>query len=77
MKFGSQGFSEIVVDSSVRSGKACIKGTRISVGDVLGYLSIGMSFAELIEDFPKLTEEGIRQALGYAAARERRISIVP
>jgi len=71
-----QGFSEIVIDSNVRSGKACIKGTRITVGDVLGYLAIGMSFAELIEDFPKLTEEGIKQALGYAAAREKRIHVI-
>lgn len=71
-----KGFSEIVVDPNIRSGKACIKGTRITVGDVLGYLSIGMSFTELIEDFPKLTEEGIKQALAYAAAREKRIQVI-
>ncbi|MFK8165631.1 MAG: DUF433 domain-containing protein [Lewinella sp.] len=71
-----QGFTKIVVNPSIRSGKACIKGTRITVGDVLGYLSIGMSFAELIEDFPKLTEEGIKQALAYAAAREKRIHVI-
>ena len=71
-----QGFSEIVVDPNVRSGKACVKGTRITVGDVLGYLSIGMSFTELMEDFPKLTEEGIKQSLAYAAAREKRIHVI-
>ena len=71
-----QNFSEIIMTADVRNGKPCIRGTRITVGDVLGYLSIGMSFAELIEDFPKLTEEGVKQALAFAAAREQRTHIV-
>ena len=67
-----QGFDQIVVRADVRSGKPCIVKTRITVGDILGYLSIGMTFGEIIENFPKLTEEGIRQALAYAAAKENR-----
>jgi uncharacterized protein (DUF433 family) len=55
---------------------ARVKGTRITVGDVFGCLSIGMSFTELVEDFPKLTEEGIKQALAYALAWEKRIYVI-
>ena len=69
-------FSQIVINPEVRSGKVCVKGTRITVGDVLGYLSIGMTFEEILEDFPKLTEEGIKQALAYAAAREKRTHVI-
>jgi uncharacterized protein (DUF433 family) len=43
---------------------------------VFGCLSIGMSFTELVEDFPKLTEEGIKQALAYALAWEKRIYVI-
>jgi uncharacterized protein (DUF433 family) len=56
----------------VRSGKVCVKGIRITVGDVLGCLAIGMSFTELVEDFPKLTEEGIKQALAW----DKRIYVI-
>jgi|GEM_PF-5057585 uncharacterized protein (DUF433 family) len=51
---------------------ARVKGTRITVGDVFGCLAIGMSFTELVEDFPKLTEEGIKQALAW----EKRIYVI-
>ncbi|MEL7160086.1 MAG: DUF433 domain-containing protein [Bacteroidota bacterium] len=67
-----QGFSMIEVDPDVRTGKPCLRGTRITVGDVLGYLAIGMTFEELLEDFPKLSREAIFQALAFAAARENR-----
>ncbi|MEO0731302.1 MAG: DUF433 domain-containing protein [Bacteroidota bacterium] len=71
-----RGFSEIVITPGVRSGRACIVNTRITVADVLGWLSIGMSFNEIIEDFPELSEESIKQALAYAADRERRTVVV-
>lgn len=44
---------------------------RITVGDVLGWLASGMSAAEILEDFPELTEVDIRAALAFAAERER------
>ena len=44
----------IVVDAQVRSGKPCIRGTRISVGDVLDYLAGGMSDDQILQDFPQL-----------------------
>ncbi|MBI2827743.1 MAG: DUF433 domain-containing protein [Acidobacteria bacterium] len=64
----------ISVNPAVRSGKTCIKGTRITVYDVLEYLAGGMSEDEILSDFPDLTREGIRACLAFAAARERRLS---
>ena len=62
----------VVVDPNIRFGKPCVRGTRISVGDVLGYLAGGMSEAEILADFPQLTRDDIRACLAYAAERERR-----
>lgn len=64
----------IFVDPAVRSGKACIKGTRITVYDVLEYLAGGMSEDEILDDFPDLKREDIRAALAFAATRERRLA---
>ena len=64
----------ITVDSSVRSGKPCVKGTRITVYDVLEYLAGGMSEDDILADFDDLAREDIRACLGFAAARERRVS---
>jgi uncharacterized protein (DUF433 family) len=63
----------IVIDPLVRSGKPCIRGTRIAVADVLDYLGGGMSTAEVVDDFPDLTAEDIQACLAFAADRERRI----
>lgn len=62
----------ITIDPSVRFGKPCVRGTRLSVGDILGYLAGGMSEADLLSDFPQLTQDDIRACLTYAAERERR-----
>jgi len=64
----------ISVDPAVRGGKPCIKGTRITVYDVLEYMAGGMSEKEILSDFPSLTVEDIRACLAFAAARERRLS---
>lgn len=58
----------------VRGGKPCIKGTRITVYDVLEYLAGGMTEDKVLSDFPDLTREDIRAALAFAAARERRLT---
>jgi uncharacterized protein (DUF433 family) len=63
----------IVIDPEIRFGKPCIKDTRITVFDVLGWLGAGMTVPEIIEDFPELSENQIRACLLYAANRERRI----
>ncbi len=64
----------ITVNPAIRSGKPCIKGTRITVYDVLEYLAGGMSEDQISSDFPDLAREDIRAALAFAAARERRLS---
>mgnify|MGYP001584392403 FL=1 len=64
----------ITVTPGVRSGKPCIKGTRITVYDVLEYLAGGMTEAQILADFPDLTAEDIRACLAFAAARERRLA---
>lgn len=53
-----------------RSGKPCVKGTRITVYDVLGWLSQGMTPQEVMEDHPELRIEQIQACLSYAAERE-------
>lgn len=67
----------ITIDPRIRSGKACIRGTRISVSDVFDYLGGGMSVQEVLEDFPDLTLEDIRACFAYAADRDRRLNVVP
>jgi len=62
----------ITVDSTVRSGKPCVTGTRITVDDVLEYLAGGMSEDDILADFADLAREDIRACLAFAAARERR-----
>lgn len=67
----------ITLDPTVRFGKPCVRGTRISVGDVLGYLASGMTEAQVLADFPTLMHEDILACLAFAAERERRIMPVP
>ena len=64
----------ISVNPAVRSGKPCIKGTRITVYDVLEYLAGGTTEDEILSDFPDLTRDDIRATLAFAAARERRLA---
>lgn len=68
--------SIITQEPGKRGGRPCIRGMRIAVSDILGWLAAGMSHAEIIADYPELTEEDIRAALAYAADRERRIVTV-
>ena len=68
----------ITTNPAVRFGKPCVRGTRLTVGDVLACLASGMSEAELLEDFPQLTHDDILACLAYAADRERLlISLTP
>ena len=67
----------ITITPDVRFGKPCVRGTRITVGDILGYLAGGMSEEQILADFPQLTREDIRACLAYAAERERRTLGIP
>ncbi len=64
----------ITCTPGVRSGKACVTGTRITVSDVLEYLASDMSQEEILADFPDLRPEHIQAVLRYAAEREKRLS---
>jgi uncharacterized protein (DUF433 family) len=69
-------YSDIIrIEPGKRGGKPCIRGLRITVYDVLGYLASGMSHAEVLHEFPDLTEEDIRACLAYAADRDRKAEI--
>lgn len=65
--------AHIVVDPQVRFGKPTVRGTRITVGDVLSYLAAGMSEDDILGEFPQLSREDIRACLAFAAERERRL----
>lgn len=57
----------ITLEPGKRSGKPCIRGLRITVYDVLGYLASGMTHDEILADFPELEKEDIYAALEYAS----------
>jgi uncharacterized protein (DUF433 family) len=63
----------ITIEPGKRGGRPCVRGLRIAVADVLGWLAAGMSHREILADYPELTDEDIRACLAYAADRERRI----
>ncbi len=65
--------NHITLEAGKRGGRPCIRGMRISVADVLGWLAAGMSHEEILSDYPELTEEDVRACLAYAADRERRV----
>lgn len=67
----------ITIEPGKRSGKPCIRGTRMTVTDVLEYLAGGMTQEEILKDFPDLTSDDIRACLAFAADRERKLAAIP
>ena len=67
----------ITIEPGKRGGKPCIRGMRITVYDVLGYLASGMTTDEILADFPDLTREDIQACWAFAADRERRLVSIP
>jgi uncharacterized protein (DUF433 family) len=65
----------ISIDPEIRFGKPCIKGTRITVYDVLSWMANGMSQEEILEDFPELNQIQIQACLAYAADREHKLKV--
>ncbi len=65
----------ITIEPGKRGGKPCIRGMRMTVSDVLGYLAAGMSEDDILRDFPYLTRDDIRACLAFAADREKRIAL--
>jgi uncharacterized protein (DUF433 family) len=70
-------FERIVIDPTIRSGKPTVRGTRLTVGDVLAYLASGSPETELLASFPQLTHEDVLACLAFAAERERRVIVDP
>jgi uncharacterized protein (DUF433 family) len=66
----------IVIDQGIRFGKPCIKGTRITVGDILQWLSEGISTSEILEDYPLLKDVHITAVLAFAARREEITKVI-
>ncbi len=63
----------ITIEEGKRGGRPCVRGLRITVADVLGWLAAGLSHEQILADYPELTENDIRACLSYAADRERRL----
>jgi uncharacterized protein (DUF433 family) len=63
----------ITIQAGQRGGKPCIRGMRITVYDILSWLSMGMSTEQIIDEYPELQVEDIYAALSFAADRERSI----
>ena len=68
--------THIVIDNEIRFGKPCIKGTRIAVGDILQWLSSGMTEQEILEDYPELEKAHIKAALAFAAERDKMTRVI-
>jgi uncharacterized protein (DUF433 family) len=66
----------ITMEPGKRGGKPCIRGLRITVYDVLENLASGMTHADILREFPYLTEDDIRACLSFAADRERKLEIL-
>ena len=69
--------ARITIDPQVRFGKPCVRGTRLTVGDVLGYLAAGRTESELLEEYPQLEHDDVLACLAFAAERERRLLAIP
>jgi uncharacterized protein (DUF433 family) len=66
----------ISIDPEIRFGKPCIKGTRITIADILGWLAADMTHEEILNDYPSLAKEHINAALAFAADRETMVKII-
>jgi uncharacterized protein (DUF433 family) len=64
--------SRITKEPGKKSGKACIRGMRFMVSDVLGYLASGMTIDEILIEWPQLEKEDILACLDYAAQKEEK-----
>lgn len=67
----------ITIEPGKRGGKPCIRGMRITVGDVLAWLAAGMSHEEIRSDFPEITDTDIRACLAFAAEKESHAVFLP
>lgn len=65
----------ITIEPDKRSGQPCIRGLRITVWDVLGWLAAGQKQEEILADFPELDPEDFRAVFDYAARLGRKVAL--
>ena len=72
-------FQRITLNPGVMGGKPCIKGTRVTVGTILGLFTSGADKTEILELYPYLSAEDLTAALGFATWRseEREVPLSP
>jgi uncharacterized protein (DUF433 family) len=67
--------TRITVDPRVMGGKPCIRGLRVTVGTIVGQLAAGRSIVQVLDDYPYLEEDDIREALSYSAWRASEVEV--
>ena len=67
----------IIHSAGVMGGKACIRGTRVTVATVVGQVGTGQSIEDLLTDYPYIEREDVLQALRYAAWLSEEREVVP
>ncbi|MGA7414502.1 MAG: DUF433 domain-containing protein [Bryobacteraceae bacterium] len=67
--------TRITIEPGKRSGQPCIRGLRITVWDVLGWLAAGKTEDQIIEDYPELEKDDFRAVYEYAARMGRRVAL--
>lgn len=70
-----QNLTRITFDPNVMGGKPCIRGLRVTVGTIVGLVAAGYSTADILQGYPYLEAEDIREALAYAAWRAEEIDV--
>jgi uncharacterized protein (DUF433 family) len=67
--------SRVTVEPGKRSGQPCIRGLRITVWDVLGWLASGMTESEILDDYPELEREDFQAVYEFAARVGKRVAL--
>jgi len=65
----------ISINPNIRFGRPCVKGTRISVYDILSWLASGMTNEQIVKDYPEIKEEDIKACLSFAADKEHKLRV--
>jgi uncharacterized protein (DUF433 family) len=65
----------ITIEPGKRSGQPCIRGLRITVWDVLGWLAAGVDENQILADYPELESADFRAVFEYAARVGRRVAL--
>jgi uncharacterized protein (DUF433 family) len=67
--------NRITIEAGKRSGQPCIRGLRITVWDVLGWLGAGSSESQILTDYPELEPADFRAVYNFAASVGRRVAL--